>query len=243
MDLGVAIMWTLVTGGAKRLGAEMCRTLAAKGHSILIHYHTSNQQAEQVVEECLALGVNAACICGNFSSRKGTEIFAQEVLKRYPQVRFLINNVGNYIIKKGTETSIDDWYDLFETNVHAPFILSRAFIPSIKESRGAIINIGTTGIDHIHGDSYSTAYSCTKMALLMLTRSLAKELAPSLVRVNMVSPGYMSTAVDLPEDVSTLPMHRAAIPPEVAQVVAFLLEDSKSYITGQNIEVAGGLNL
>ena len=95
----------------------------------------------------------------------------------------------------------------------------------------------------MRADVYSTAYTMTKASLLLLTKSLALELAPDQVRVNMISPGYLEDSVDLPMDLSKIPMQRPAKSEEVADVIAFLLSDKAYYLTGQNIEVAGGTRL
>ena len=128
----------------------------------------------------------------------------------------------------------------FQTNLNAPYQLMKQLIPSIKQQKGSIINIGVSGLNFVHADVYSTAYTITKSALLMLTKSLAIELAPDQVRVNMISPGYLETSVDLPSDLSHIPLNRLGTLQEVADMVVYLLSEKASYITGQNIEIAGG---
>ncbi len=233
--------WTLVTGGSKRLGANICLALASQGDSILVHYRNSKQQAEDIASQCRKLGVEAKTIQGDFSSMESTRSFIQNCMKLYPEIKTLINNVGNYLVKPACETTPEEWCELFQTNLNAPFALCQALIPSLKAYRGNIINIGVTGINNIHAEVKRTAYSATKMALLMLTKSLARELASSHVRVNMVSPGYLENAVDLAEAV--FPMQRPAYMDEVSRVILFLLNEENSYITGQNIEVGGGIGL
>src|SRR4029077_6351789 len=133
--------------------------------------------------------------------------------------------------------------DLFQTNVHAPLQICQALLPSITELSGSIVNIGRAGIHIGRADSETGVYMATKAALWSLTRSLARECAPMQVTVNMVSPGQLNNSGSLQKDVSTLPMKRAGLPEEVARVIAFLFEPDNHYITGQNIEVAGGLGL
>ncbi|WP_068470369.1 SDR family oxidoreductase [Candidatus Protochlamydia phocaeensis] len=235
--------WVLITGGAKRLGAELCYGLAEKGYSIAVHYNTSQLEALAVAEKCRLLGVQAGTIQGDFSTVESTIEFAERYVRLYPHTQALVNNVGNYLIKSALETEAEEWTGLFQSNLHAPFILSKALAPSLVRHCGQIINIGMSGIDKQGAHVYSAAYMITKGALLMLTRSLALELAPHGVRVNMVSPGYLDIAVDLPEDCSKLPMRRAGQCREISRVVSFLLDPASQYITGQNIEVAGGVGL
>lgn len=237
------VKWTLVTGGARRIGAAICLHLAEKGYNVLIHYKNSQEEADKVARACAALGVYAACIRGDFSNTDHLHTFIQEVEMKYPSIENLVNNVGNYLIKSALNTSEEEWKSIFQTNLFTPLLLMQKLIPQIKSNKGSIINLGTSGLSASRADTYSTAYKMTKSALLTLTRSLARELAPEHVRVNMVSPGQMDISRDAPADLSKLPMGRLGTSQEIARVVAFLLDPENSYITGQNIEVAGGLGL
>lgn len=235
--------WVLVTGAAKRLGAEICGQLAAKGYSVVVHYNTSNVEAEAAVNGLRKMGVKAESIQGDFSTIPETQEFIERYLARFPKTACLINNVGNYLIKPASTTTPEEWADLFQTNLNAPAALINALLPSIISEKGNIINIGVAGLEAGRADTYCPAYTASKMGLLMLTKSLAKELAPKQVRVNMVSPGLLENAVDMPKELSIVPMHRPGKLEEIAQVITFLLEPENSYITGQNIEIAGGLRL
>lgn len=235
--------WTLVTGGAKRLGADICLKLAQEGHHIVVHYNHSEAEALDVAKQCRSYGVEAAIIQGDLAFPETTQDFINRYTSQFPETKVLVNNVGNYFIKSAMGTPATDWEELFETNLHAPFRLTQALIPAIERQQGSVINIGTQGINHVQADIHATAYNITKTSLWMLTRSLARELAPRGVQVNMVSPGYLDIAVDLPADVTKLPMKRAAKCEEVSRVIAFLLKPESHYITGQNIEVAGGVGL
>lgn len=235
--------WTLVTGGAKRLGAEICYTLAHKKQDIIVHYRNSRTEALQVVKSCCDLGVQADCIQGDFSTFESTEAFLNELQMNFKGIRNLINNVGNYPVESAVETPSEAWNELFQVNLHAPFACIQALLPQIKKAQGNIINIGVSGITMMRAAPSATAYRATKMGLLMLTKSLGRELAPYGVRVNMVSPGQLKESIDVPQDLSQIPMHRLGNFKEVARVVAFLMDPESEYITGQNIEVAGGLGL
>lgn len=235
--------WVLVTGGAKRLGAEICRALAQQGHDIVVHYRASQQEALSVAQTCRSFGVAAEIVQGDLSSQAGVSDFLQRYLNDFSDTSHLVNNVGNYFTDSLQKTGVAQWHELFQVNVHAPFHLIHALLPGIKSVRGRIINIGTLGI-HARGYRRSSAYMITKESLLALTRSLAVELASDGVAVNMVSPGQLDISVDYtPEAAAALPMGRAGRVEEVARVVAFLLQPESGYITGQNIEVAGAYGL
>ncbi len=235
--------WTLVTGAAKKLGKEIALELAKSGRNIVVHYRNSQKEAEELVKKLRGFEVHAETICGDFSTPAGTEQFISAYLKRFPETETLVCNVGNYILGSTLETPVTDWQDILQTNLLTPLALIQALAPSLKRHKGQIINIGMVGCKEVRANTHAAAYNTSKTALWMATCSLAKELAPDGVRVNMVSPGYLEESIDLPEKPSALPMGRLATFQEVAHAVAFLLDPRSSYITGQNLEVAGALKL
>jgi NAD(P)-dependent dehydrogenase (short-subunit alcohol dehydrogenase family) len=235
--------WTLITGGAKRLGADICRRLAEKGYNMVVQYNQSQSEAHALAEECQKKGGRVETLQGDFTTLESTLDFVNHYIDRFHDTENLINNVGDYLVKPASLTNYKEWYEIIQNNLNVPFILTRAFIDTLKKNEGSIINMGVAGLSNLRADKYSTCYSCAKTGLWVLTKSLALELAPYQVRVNMVSPGYLDISADLPKDLSQLPMRRAASSAEVAEVILFLLDDKNKYITGQNIEVAGGIRL
>lgn len=234
---------TLITGGAKGLGAAICQSLAKQGHSLIIHYNESHEDAKKLKSICEGYGVAVYLVQGAFSSKESVSHILSQVDKLNVPVKFLINNVGQYLIKSLLETSEDNWYDLFQVNVHAPFLLTKQLSDSIIRQQGSILNIGVAGLETRQADTYSSAYTITKQALLGVTKSLAKELAPQHVTVNMISPGYLENSVDLPKELASLPMRRPVGLEEVTSMVNYLLSDAAKNITGQNIEIAGGVRI
>jgi NAD(P)-dependent dehydrogenase (short-subunit alcohol dehydrogenase family) len=233
--------WVLVTGGAKRVGAAICQVLAENKYNLLVHYLSGDKEAEKVVAECRAQNVSAEFIRGDFSSAETTQAFINEVNTQYPDIEHLINNVGNFLPGPASKIPIQEWQNLFQTNFFGPIALIQGFLPNIRKRQGTIINLGTAGVSSMRADSKYAAYTATKAALFWLTKSLARELAPDKVRVNMVSPGQLDISVD---HCSVTPlMGRYGVSREIGEVIAFLLKAESSYITGQNIEVAGALAL
>src|SRR5262249_11194492 len=153
-----------------------------------------------------------------------------EVKTHYSDIGNLINNVGNFVVGSALKISPKVWYDLFQTNFHAPISLIQGFMPSIRKRHGSVINIGTAGMGSMRADVKFAPYTSTKAALLWLTKSLARELAPDGVRVNMVSPGMLDISVNLSIDAASIPMQRMGTSKEAAQIVAFLLRKENSYI-------------
>lgn len=232
----------LVTGAAKGFGREICLMLSKQGFSVVIHYLKSKDEALITKQLCEKMGGVAEIIQGDFSTEKETQAFIEDYLEKFPTTVGLVNNVGNYLTNPLSKTSNEEWRALFQTNVHAPFYLTQALIPSLVKTRGCVVNIGVTGLLTPRVSLESPAYAITKMALFQLTRSYAKEFASQGVRFNMISPGYLETAVDL-KDANALPLKRAATLKEVAKWVVFLFQEENAYVTGQNIEIAGGFGL
>jgi len=235
--------WTLVTGAAKGLGREICLTLADQGYDLVVHFRHSQHEAETLILKLREKGVRAEKIEGDFSSIQNLEEFTQRYFLYFKETSALINNIGNYFLGSALKTPSSVLQELFFTNVTIASALSQALITSLKQSKGTIINIGAAGCSRASANTYSTAYNMTKLALTMLTTSLAKELLPDQVRVNMVSPGYLENSVDLPTYSEAFLYGRPGLLKEAAETVAFLMSPQAAYITGQNIEVAGGVRL
>lgn len=233
--------YTLITGGAKNLGSKLAEHLALEGHSVVIQYRNSASSAEEVVQRCRAYGAEAHLIRGNFETIADIEAFLAEYRERFPETKHLVNNAGSYFLGSALHTPQQEWENLLLTNLHLPFMLSKALSGSIIASKGTMTMLGVAGLTCARGDTYSAAYTIAKQALLQLTKSLAKELVAHGVRVNMVSPGYLVNAVDMPVDAKKIPIGYPSTFEEVAKVVSFII--NAETITGQNIEIAGGVRL
>ncbi|MGK5594222.1 MAG: SDR family oxidoreductase [Parachlamydiaceae bacterium] len=234
--------WTLITGGSKGLGQQAAQLLAQKGYSLVIHYRSNEKEAKQTVEICRSHGVEAEHIQGDFKTTDDITRFIEVYLARFPDTKHLINNVGSYFLGSTLKTPLTRWNEIFLTNLHLPFLLCNRLAPSIKTLQGTIMMIGVAGLGSSRADTYSSAYTIAKAALLQMTKSLAKELLGT-ARVNMISPGYLENAVDLPEDLAKLPLKRPTSLKEAAELIAFLMDEQQSSITGQNIEISGGVRL
>ncbi|HEY2811318.1 MAG TPA: SDR family oxidoreductase [Rhabdochlamydiaceae bacterium] len=235
--------WNLVTGGALRLGAEICRALAKKGKNVVIHFRKSEREAKQLQEELIGYGVVAEILMGDFSTEENTKAFLASYRDRFAQTEGLVNNVGNYALGPASTISSHELTLLLQVNTIAPLMLIQGVLSALKNLKGSVVNIGMAGTSHAMANIHATAYNMTKLSLTMLTKSLAKELAPFSISVNMVSPGYLEDSVDYPSHAQTIPAGRLAQFQEVAQAVVFFMSKESAYITGQNLEVAGGVRL
>jgi len=169
--------WTLITGSAKRLGASIARTLAKAGFPVVIHFHQSEQEAEDVVTDCREFGVAAEKISGDFSSPDTIENFIGRYKTRFPDTDNLINNVGDFDATPSLSMPHDRWQQLFQSNLFAPVALTQQLLPAIKKAPGSIINIGMAGVNTLRAYPYATAYQAAKTALWLLTKTWGLELA------------------------------------------------------------------
>lgn len=231
----------LVTGGAKRLGAQLCLKLAEAGWDVVVNYRHSKDAAIRVVEQIRGLGARARAVRADIAqSGEVTELF-DSVQATEGRLDLLVNNVGNYDPKPLTELTFSDWDSCIGANLSGAFYCCAAATPLLRASRGQIVNLGYAGVDALVGNPDAVAYQVSKSGLLVLTKSLAAALAPD-VRANMLSPGQLENSIDLPDDLeATLPTGRAGRLDEVADALLWLV--GADYVTGVNIDVAGGYRL
>ena len=237
----------LVTGAARRVGAEIARTLHASGATVVLHYRRSARDAERLAAELNAQRADSAStVVGDLGQDGVPEALIDAVLARYPGLDAVVNNASSFFSTPLGEIDAAAWTDLIGSNLKGPLFLSQAAAPALRARRGAIVNI----ID-IHAERplrHYPLYSTAKAGLLGLTRALALELAPE-VRVNGVSPG----AIDWPEDGQFPPAERTRIidqtllqrlgsSADIARTVRFLLFDAP-YVTGQILAVDGGRSI
>jgi len=235
--------WVLITGGAKRIGARIARTLHAQDMNLVIHFNTSSDDANELCSELNSIRNDSAIAIGaNLTNQDEVESLINKVIERTGQLDVLINNASTFYPTPIEDITLDDWDNLVGTNLKAPLFLCKYAAPHIKKSKGSIINI----VD-IHASKplkNHPIYGPAKSGLVMLTRSLAKDLAPE-VRVNGIAPGMILWPENEPPEeikqkvVNQIPLKRTGEPNDIAKTVLFLIADA-DYITGQIIAVDGG---
>jgi pteridine reductase len=234
----------LITGGGKRVGAAMVRMLHAHGAQVLVHCNRSMTAAEALTAELNAARPDSAAVTRlDLLQIDKLDSLVKEAQRIFGGLDILINNASTFYPTPVGEITLEHWQDLLGSNLQAPLFLSQAAAPLLQQREGLIINI----VD-IHGvrplRQYST-YSIAKAGLIMLTKSLARELAPQ-VRVNGIAPG----PVMWPEDglidaqaqqkiLSRTPLRRAGSPQDIAQAALFFAIDAP-YVTGHIMPVDGG---
>lgn len=235
----------LVTGAAKRTGRGLALALARAGADVVVHYGQSQEDADTAVAEIAALGRRGYAIQADLARPGAAEQLIQTTLEQTQRLDVLVNNVGNYPLGEPLGLSADAFRDTLETNLTAPYALIRAARAALAASgNGNVINLGYAGVEYLVANTRAMAYQISKAGLLVLTRSLAQALGPEGIRVNMISPGHIDNSVDLPANIEHhVPLGRPAHIDDIANALLFLLSPAGSYITGANIEVAGGYRL
>ena len=233
----------LVTGGARRVGAAIVRHLHAAGCRVAIHYRHSADEADALAQELNAARPDSvSTFSGALEDDDTPDALVGTVLAHFGRLDGLVNNASAFYPTPIGQTTSAQWNDLFAANARAPFFLAQAATPALHEAHGAIVNI----VD-IYAErplAGHTVYSMAKAALVMLTQSLARDLAPE-VRVNAVAPGaILWPASGKPEEaaealIAKTPLARKGEPDDVAEAVRWLLMDAH-YTTGQVIRVDGG---
>jgi pteridine reductase len=234
----------LITGGAKRVGAAICRRLHGAGANLMLHYRASAGEARLLQAELNHTRASSvALIQADLLDIAKLPSLVEQTLSTFGRLDALINNASSFFATPIGEITPALWDDLIGTNLRAPTFLSQAAAAPLKRTQGAIVNI--TDIHAERPLKGYVVYSLAKAGLTGLTRSLARELAPE-VRVNAIAPGPILWPDDDQFDelsrqriVSNTPLKREGSPDDIARAVSFLLMDAP-YVTGSTIAVDGG---
>jgi len=238
----------LITGGARRVGAAVCRSLHAAGLDLMVHYRSSADDARALQAELnTARPESVALVQADLLNISSLPTMVNDTVRQFGRLDVLINNASSYYPTPVGEVGEGEWEDLMGTNLKTPLFLSQAAAPHLKRNHGCIINI----VD-IHADRPMRnylVYSVAKGGLLALTRALASELGPE-VRVNGVSPGVIlwpederwSDEVARQRIIHSTLLKRVGEPEDIARTVRFLVLDAP-YVTGQIIAVDGGRSI
>jgi len=233
----------LITGGSRGIGKACALELASAGYDVAINYVGNEEAANATVVELKALGSDAQAYKFDVTSKEAVEAGVAEVIAKYGKIDVLVNNAG--ITRDGLfmRMSSENWEAVINTNLNSAFYVSSPVVRlMIKQRSGSIINMSS--IVGVFGNAGQANYAAAKAGLIGFTKALAKEVASRNVRVNAIAPGFIETDMtkDLPLDgmAEHIPMKRLGQPADIAKAVKFLAEDA-TYVTGQVIQVDGGL--
>ena len=232
----------VITGGAKRLGAHLARMLSQDGWAVVVNYRSSEKAAATLVDGIGREGGYARAIRADVSDKVDVATMFASIEQVEGRLDLLVNNVGIYKPKPLPQVTPEDWDSHLHTNLSGAFYCCYSALPMLQRTGGSIVNIGYAGVDVLRANPHATAYEVSKVGLLVLTKAIAASYGPHGVRANMISPGHLSNSIDLPEDLDAeVPLRRAGSLDDMGEALRYLL--GASYVTGQNIDVAGGYRL
>ncbi len=239
----------IVTGGARGIGRAIVLALAREGADCLFTHTRSEEQARSLVEEVSRLGRRAVPVQLDVRDFDGAKALVENAKGTFGRLDILVNNAGITRDRSLLAMSREDWADVIDTDLTGVFNTTRAsIITFLKQKSGSIVNISSVGgVRPLPGQ---VNYAAAKAGVIGFTKSLAREVAPYQVRVNAVAPGFIESDMTarLPQKardaaVRTIPLGRFGTAEDVARAVLFLVSDASSYITGQVIQIDGGLGM
>lgn len=238
----------IITGGATGIGRAIAKDLAANGAKVVINYHSSTEAAEELVESIVQNGGSAVAAQADVSDFNQAADLIKYTLDTYGQIDILVNNAGTTRDTLLLSMKESQWDDVLNTNLKSVFNCSKAAVrPMIRRKKGGRV-ISISSVSGIVGQPGQANYAASKAGIIGFSKSLAKELGSRAITVNVVAPGFVETRLtaDLPEALvnqlmELIPLGRWGFAQEVANVVTFLASDKASYITGEVIQVDGGI--
>ena len=239
----------IVTGASRGIGRQIAKTLAGYGATVIVNYCGSKEKAEEVVAEIQAAGGEAKTYQGDVSDFDTAKNMITDVKKEFGRIDILVNNAGitrdNLVMKMKEE----DFDKVIEVNLKGAFnCMKHVSRIMLKQRSGSIINMSS--VSGVIGNAGQINYCASKAGLIGMTKSLAREIGSRGIRVNAIAPGYIRTEMTdiLPDEVkegivSQVPLKRMGEVEDIAEAVAFLASDKSTYITGQTLQVDGGMGM
>jgi len=238
----------LVTGGSRGIGKAIAIALAKEGINVALTYRINKEKAFSLVDKIESVGNKAICLRLDQKRRNNIREVIEEVRSKCGKINILVNNAAIAQEKPFETITDDDWNNMLEINLRGPFILCQEIIPDMIAQRwGRIINISSIGGQW--GGFNQVHYAAAKAGLINLTKSLARIYSGKGITANAISPGLVGSKMSSKElnteagkkKVDNIPIGRIATPEEIAEVIVFLASEKASYITGQTINVNGGM--
>jgi 3-oxoacyl-[acyl-carrier protein] reductase len=236
----------LVTGGSRGIGRAICLALAEAGADILLNYARSDKQADEVKKQIEKMGKKCITVRADVSKFEQAQNLGKAAMNHFGKVDILVNNAGVNRDRTLRRMTPEQWNEVIQTNLNSLFNCAKAVVePMVAQKSGVIVSISS--IIGEMGNIGQTNYASTKAGIIGFTKSLARELAGSNIRVNAVAPGFIETDMlgTVPEDIrkqilAQIPLGRFGAPEEIALAVLYLCSPAASWITGITLRVNGG---
>ncbi len=237
----------LVTGASRGIGRAIALKLAALGARVTVNYRSGEAAADEVVAAITSAGGEARAFRADVSDEEAATSLVKSVVATYGQLDILVNNAGITRDNIMARMKADDFDAVLATNLRSCWLMCRAALRVMMRARyGRIVNISS--VTALMGNAGQSNYAASKAGIIGMSKSLAREIASRGITVNVVAPGFIATdmTAELPEDLldtarAHIPLGRMGQPSEVAAAVAFLASDEAKYITGQTLNVDGGM--
>ncbi len=239
----------LITGAARGIGKEIALRFAAEGANIAFTDLAIDENGKKTEEEIAALGVKAKGYASNAADFTQTDEVVKEIHKDFGSIDILVNNAG--ITKDGLMMRMTEaqWDAVIAVNLKGAFNFIHAVLPvMLRQKHGSIINMAS--VVGVHGNAGQSNYAASKAGMIALAKSIAQEVGSRNIRANAIAPGFIDTAMTaaLPEEIrkdwiQKIPLRRGGTVDDIANVATFLASDMSSYVTGQVIQVDGGMNM
>lgn len=236
-----------ITGATRGIGKQIAITLAKIGYNIAINYRKENDDLENTIAEIKKIGVDVLAVQGDVAIFEDCERFVQEIVNEFGKIDVLVNNAGITKDMLLMRMKKEDFNQVIDTNLVGTFnVTKNVIVHMMKAKKGKIINISS--VVGVSGNAGQTNYAASKAGIIGFTKSLAKEVASRNILVNAVAPGFIETNMtdvlkeEIKEEIAkNIPLKRMGRPEDVANVVKFLASEESSYITGQVINIDGGM--
>ena len=237
----------LVTGATRGIGKQIALCLAKEGYDIALNYRSENEELTNTKNELEKLGIKVLPVQGDVSNYEDCERFVKEIIENFGQIDVLVNNAGITKDMLLMRMKKEDFEQVIDVNLVGTFNVTKNVINyMLKAKSGRIINISS--VVGVSGNAGQTNYSASKAGIIGFSKSLAKEVASRNILVNCIAPGFIQTDMtnvlkdEVKEEIAkNIPLKRMGTPEDVARVVKFLASEDSSYITGQVINVDGGM--
>lgn len=237
----------LITGATRGIGKQIALTLSKEGYNIVLNYRKENEELESLIKEIENSGVECLAVKGDVSIFDDCKNFVNEAIEKFEKIDVLVNNAGITKDMLLARMSKEDFTQVIDVNLVGTFNVTKNVISyMMKAHSGRIINISS--VVGVSGNAGQTNYSASKAGIIGFTKSLAKEVSSRNILVNAVAPGFIESDMtnilkdEVKEEIAkSIPLKRIGKPEDISKVVKFLASEDSSYITGQVINVDGGM--